>query len=896
MCIKYTYLETTCISGYKLNEKAQGLSGWTVYLDNNTNGKFDWGEKNATTNATGYWQICRLLPGSYSVCEVMQSGWATLDPAACRSITIADPPTPITDINFTNSMVACLSGYKLDGCPPYRGLYDWTITVNDSSGNNWTSYTDERGAWEICNLTNGTYTVCEAPQSGWGQTSLPICHTVILDGTDKSNLNFTNQKLLCISGYKINSSTGAGLEDWNITLRNDTASASKFTGPDGKYEFCNLKPGNYTLTEEVRPGYMEIDAVSNPVTLECNNITNQNFTNLWVIASIHLKKYTSGEDADNATGPYIPVNGSVTWRYAVTSDSNVPLSNISVTDSVSGVVPVYKSGDSNSDGKLDPDETWIYEATGTAAPGQYANVGNVTGKTPINQNVTDEDPSHYFGASPGISIITKTNLTDNDSPPGLYIPTGDTVTWTYTVNNTGNVNLSNVTVVDDQGVIINYVSGDTNGDGYLNLTETWVYQATGTASAGQYTNIGSVTSTPPVGTDVSDSNPDNYFGQSPGISLVKTTNDQDANSPTGPYIPVGSSVIWKYNVTNTGNVNLTNVTVTDNVIGLVGTIPLLQPGETQTLTATGIAAPGQYSNLGNATGTLPAGGKVSNEDPSHYFGQSPGISLVKSTNGQDANSPTGPYIPAGGKVTWTYNVTNTGNVNLTNVTVTDNITGSVGTIPLLQPGETQTLTATGTAVSGQYSNLGNATGTTLMGGNVSDEDTSNNFGELGDINIKKYTNEEDADDPTGPLVPVGDNVTWRYVVTTASNLSIYNVTVTDSIPGVAPVYVSGDTNGDSVLTKNETWIFQAAGIAVAGQYENIGNVTGNTIFGQEVSDYDPSHYFGGICNLTLTKTADKATAKRGEDITYNITLSNPCANESYCFNNTTLWDVLPSGV
>ena len=46
----------------------------------------------------------------------------------------------------------------------------------------------------------------------------------------------------------------------------------------------------------------------------------------------------------------------------------------------------------------------------------------------------------------------------------------------------------------------------------------------------------------------------------------------------------------------------------------------------------------------------------------------------------------------------------------------------------------------------------------------------------------------------------------------------------------------------------------------------------------------------------LTKTADKDTAKRGEDITYNITLSNPCPDEGYCFTNVTLWDDLPNGV
>ena len=107
---------TTCISGYKLNEQEDGLAGWTIYVDSDNNGQLDWGERNATTNATGYWQICSMLPGSYALCEVLKSGWTNLDPAVCRTITISDPPLPINNINFTNSKHACLSGYKLDGC------------------------------------------------------------------------------------------------------------------------------------------------------------------------------------------------------------------------------------------------------------------------------------------------------------------------------------------------------------------------------------------------------------------------------------------------------------------------------------------------------------------------------------------------------------------------------------------------------------------------------------------------------------------------------------------------------------------------------------------------------------------------------------------------------------
>ena len=89
---------------------------------------------------------------------------------------------------------------------------------------------------------------------------------------------------------------------------------------------------------------------------------------------------------------------------------------------------------------------------------------------------------------------------------------------------------------------------------------------------------------------------------------------------------------------------------------------------------------------------------VSDTDPSHYFGAAPAIDIEKATNGEDADSPTGPYIIVGDLVTWTYNVTNTGNVPLVNVNVTDDMEGYIGTIAYLGVGESNTsLFATGTA-------------------------------------------------------------------------------------------------------------------------------------------------------------------------------------------------------
>ncbi|MDD3187829.1 MAG: hypothetical protein PHD02_05145 [Bacilli bacterium] len=192
------------------------------------------------------------------------------------------------------------------------------------------------------------------------------------------------------------------------------------------------------------------------------------------------------------------------------------------------------TGNSDNNG-IPPDFAWVgvgfdgnqdhvqgYEASFSINPGNYYNIvfhlevlGNNTSATtgfknvPVSINLICTSTEN-----PGIKIVKATNGSDNDTAPGLVLCKGDPVTWTYTVTNTGNVPLSQVTVVDDQpGVSPNYSSGDTNNNGLLDLTETWIYTASGTAIAGQYTNVGTVSGTSPLETTVIWSNPDNYFGE-----------------------------------------------------------------------------------------------------------------------------------------------------------------------------------------------------------------------------------------------------------------------------------------------------------------------------------------------------------------------------------------------
>ena len=348
-----------------------------------------------------------------------------------------------------------------------------------------------------------------------------------------------------------------------------------------------------------------------------------------------------------------------------------------------------------------------------------------------------------------------------------------------------------------------------------------------------------------------DEDPSHYLGILPAIDLVKFTNGEDANLPTGPFIAEGGGVTWTYEVTNTGSAPLTDLVVTDPRLGAGADVVTCQateldPGESTLCTANGSAELGQYANIASAIAVDPFGDQVGSLDPSHYFGAESGISLFKYTNGIDANEPPGPNIPEGDEVLWTYDVVEHGQTPLTEIELVDDQLGPI-TCPqdTLAVGAEMQCTATGTAERGQYANNATVTGIDAAENTVTDEDPSHYFGFVVEVDIEKFTNGEDADEPTGPEIPVGDPVTWTYEVTNPGDFALADIVVTDD-QGVTPVFQGGDTNGDDLLDPSETWLYEATGTAELGQYANVGTVEGTNPVEVEstLTDSDPSHYIG----------------------------------------------------
>jgi hypothetical protein len=162
-----------------------------------------------------------------------------------------------------------------------------------------------------------------------------------------------------------------------------------------------------------------------------------------------------------------------------------------------------------------------------------------------------------------------------------------------------------VAVTDDKCSPVTGPTGD-NGNGVLDLLETWTYTCTTTLSV-DTTNIASVTaidsandSVGPV-TDTASVDVIN-----PGLSILKTS-DVDSGSP-------GDPVTFSFKVTNTGDVTLTNISVDDDVLGHIGDIPSLAPGQSVTLTATTTLGDTDLVNVGSAESADVIGSVVRAED------------------------------------------------------------------------------------------------------------------------------------------------------------------------------------------------------------------------------------------------------------------------------------------
>ena len=242
--------------------------------------------------------------------------------------------------------------------------------------------------------------------------------------------------------------------------------------------------------------------------------------------------------------------------------------------------------------------------------------------------------------------------------PLSYNQVGQVITYTYVVTNTGNVTvLGAISVTDDKVTVVCPPTASLAPGESLTCTASHtVTQAD--LDAGQIVNVASASN------GVVTSPPDTVTVpavQKPLLSIVKSSPTTSLSAP--------QTVNYSYLVTNTGNVTVTGIALVDDNVGggVICPQTSLAPGASMTCTASHVFSQVELDAGGSPVAesdvlanTVTA---FSNEaaDVSDNLvipiEQTPELTLVKSA------SPVS-YDHVGEVITYTYKVTNTGNVTL----------------------------------------------------------------------------------------------------------------------------------------------------------------------------------------------------------------------------------------
>jgi uncharacterized repeat protein (TIGR01451 family) len=234
--------------------------------------------------------------------------------------------------------------------------------------------------------------------------------------------------------------------------------------------------------------------------------------------------------------------------------------------------------------------------------GPITNVVEVEGG---NEPAANVGPDNRAEASDEIACAPRIRLRKG-GPALAHV--GDTVTYVFSVTNTGGVDLTDVDLADPRCDTTPDPTDDGDGDAVLAVGEGWSFACDHTivaADGDPIHNVATVTGDHDGGT-VSATDTHDVDVIHPDIDLQKTA------SPTSG--PAGTTVVYTYTVTNTGDTTLFDISVDDDKVGHVGDIASLAAGETGELTFEITLGSSPITNVATAEGSDVLGGSVSDVD------------------------------------------------------------------------------------------------------------------------------------------------------------------------------------------------------------------------------------------------------------------------------------------
>jgi len=781
-----------------------------------------------------------------------------------------------------------------------------------------------------------------------------VTYTIVMTNTSATSVSVTSVSDTLANTYSYIANSVTGLSNPNPPTLNQVGQTSTWTptAPATSWTIPAASggvPGSLTVTFNAQAP----NSASGPDYNNASfNSTGFPTRSTGATAPVYVNVYTLNKSVSPSL---VIAGGTVTYTLTFTNSSNSDETITQITDTLpSGFTYVTGSyggtlgvaaNPTGTTGTITWNGSWslpknasrtlTFNATASSTPGTYNNNAGwtLTGKT---TNPTGN-------AAP----VTVFDLTIAKTVDKAEVVDGDTVRYTMTLTNIGGPAITVNQVADTLPSGFTYVTGTTTGLTTNNPTGTtgtitwstggpWTLPASGTltlsfdatasSTDGTYTNSASFTpASYPVRTVT-------------GTAQVKVRHLTITKSVTPTSVVAGATVTYTMTLTNTGStaVPVTRVTdtlpagftyVTGSYGGTLGVSAdpsiggqvltwngawsiLAGSSRTVTFSATASSVDGTYDNNCTFTPTgfpVRSSGATAPVTVIH-------LGLTKSV------SPSS--VVAGGTVTYTMTLSNTGSIAVPVTQITDtlpsgftyvagsyggtlgvsaNPSGTTGTITWngswsIPAGSSRTVTfsATASSTDGTYNNSATFTPTGYPVQSV------NNTAPVTVIHlsIAKTAN------PTDVLA--GGLLSYTITLSTTGSLAVPVTQVTDTLPS-GFTYVTNTTTGlttnnpgiaGQVHTWNGAWSipaggsltlnFQATASSTDGTYNNNATYTPT---GYPVQSVGPTATVT-VIHLGISKTANPTSVLEGRTVGYTITLSSTSGS---AITVTQVTDTLPAG-
>lgn len=626
----------------------------------------------------------------------------------------------------------------------------------------------------------------------------------------------------------------------------DSGEVSTTTRADGTYSLpvtpdadpATLANDGYCVREVVPGGWRQTTPNPAPIVIDALHPTASgvNFGNQQLLASFSMAK------AASVPGGTANVLGElISYTITLTNTGNQTLTGVTVADpSVSNLQLL--SEPQSADGVFNAGDVWHYSASRPVTQADIDAGGSI-----VNTATGDTDQTPPKTASASVPVAQNPDFTITKSasvPGGTADVAGEVISYTITLTNTGNQTLTGVTVVDPFVSNLQLVNDPQSADGVFNTGDVWHYSATHVVTQAELNADGSITNvatgdtdqTPPKNATVSVP-----VGQSPNFLIIKA-----ASVPGGTANVVGELIRYTISMTNTGNIALTGVTVSDpSVSNLQLQVDpasgdgVLNVGETWQYTASRPVTQADIDADGNIINV--ASGDTNQTPPQTASASVPvqqdrQLAIVKT-----ASVPGGTADVAGEVISYTLDVSNPGNTTLTGITVSDPFVGNLTLVAdpassdgILQPGETWRYLGSHAVTQAELDSGGNITNIATADSNQTNpvqDNASVPVAQKPALAIDKAFAGVTGGNGNGDADAPGDVLQYAITVYNRGNVTLDDIATNDAVTGLN---ASGLT-----LAPGASYTYNTSYTLTQGDLDNNGNNGGSGVILNTASAVSP---------------------------------------------------------